>query len=58
MRKGYARQVRTVSQDGRLSLFQVERPKEPIQAAEALANRFGSRHIEGRIRAFVVTAIR
>src|SRR6478672_5638085 len=29
MRKGYARQVRTVSQDGRLSLFQVERPPLP-----------------------------
>jgi ubiquinone/menaquinone biosynthesis C-methylase UbiE len=28
------------------------------QAAEALASRFGSRHIEGRIRAFVITAIR
>jgi len=29
MRKGYARQVRTVSQDGQLSLFQVERPPLP-----------------------------
>ena len=28
------------------------------QAAEALASRFGSRHREGRIRAFVITAIR
>jgi len=28
------------------------------KAAEALASRFGSRHIEGRIRAFVITAIR
>jgi hypothetical protein len=28
------------------------------QAAEALASRFGSRHIDGRIRAFVITAIR
>jgi hypothetical protein len=27
------------------------------QAAEALTSRFGSRHIEGRIRAFVITAI-
>src|SRR6476646_446544 len=29
MRKGHARQVRTVSQDGRLSLFQVEPPPLP-----------------------------
>jgi SAM-dependent methyltransferase len=28
------------------------------RAAEALANRFGRRHIDGRIRAFVITAIR
>ena len=28
------------------------------QAAEALASRFGSRHIDGSIRAFVITAIR
>jgi hypothetical protein len=28
------------------------------QAADALASRFGGRHIEGRIRAFVITAIR
>jgi hypothetical protein len=28
------------------------------QAAEALASRFGSRHIDGRIRAFVITAMR
>jgi len=28
------------------------------QAAEALASRFGRRHIDGRIRAFVITAIR
>ena len=28
------------------------------RAAEALASRFGSRHIDGRIRAFVITAIR
>ena len=28
------------------------------QAAEALASRFGSRHIDGRIRAFVITATR
>ena len=28
------------------------------QAAEALAHRFGSGAIEGRIRAFVITAIR
>ena len=37
MRKDYARQVRTVSQDGRLSLFPVERPPLPAshQAAPA-----------------------
>src|SRR5258705_250879 len=29
MRQGYALQVRTASQDGRLSLFQVERPPLP-----------------------------